>query len=48
MATPAHGVSDEPITMDDIAIALAESTGRVIATLDELVHSQATFGGPAA
>ena len=45
---PAAGVSDEPITMADIEIALAESTGRVIAILDELVHSRATFGGPAA
>ena len=48
VVNPAAGVSDEPITMADIEIALAESTGRVIAILDELVHSRATFGGPAA
>lgn len=48
VVNPAAGVSDEPITMADIEIALAESTRKVIAILDELVHSRATFGGPAA
>ena len=48
VVNPAAGVSDEPITMVDIEIALAESTRHVIAILDELVHSRATFGGPAA
>jgi 5'-methylthioadenosine phosphorylase len=42
---PASGVGDsaEPITMDEINAVLASSATAVIAILDELVHTRATF-----
>lgn len=43
VVNPAAGVSDEPITMADIEATLATSTASVLAILDELVHTRATF-----
>ena len=45
VVNPASGVGDttEPITMDDINQVLTSSTPTVLAILDELVHTRATF-----
>ncbi len=43
VVNPAAGVSDEPITMADIEAALEASKAKVLAILDELVHTRATF-----
>lgn len=45
VVNPASGVGDtaEPITMDDIDEVLRTSTTDVLAVLDELVHTRATF-----
>lgn len=45
VVNPATGVgpSDEPITMDEIEVVLARSRAAVLAVLDELVHTRATF-----
>ncbi|MBM6405991.1 S-methyl-5'-thioinosine phosphorylase [Phycicoccus sp. CSK15P-2] len=47
VVNPATGVGDasEPITMDEIEAALARSRTAVLAVLDELVHTRATFEG---
>lgn len=48
VVNPASGVgdSDEPITMDEIAEVLSATAQDVLAVLDELVHTRATFPGP--
>ena len=45
VVNPASGVGDstEPITMDEINAVLASSAATVLAVLDELVHTRATF-----
>ena len=45
VVNPASGVGDstEPITMDEINAVLASSATKVLAVLDELVHTRATF-----
>ncbi|KRE63649.1 S-methyl-5'-thioinosine phosphorylase [Nostocoides sp. Soil756] len=45
VVNPATGVgpSDEPITMAEIEVVLARSRAAVLAVLDELVHTRATF-----
>jgi 5'-methylthioadenosine phosphorylase len=45
VVNPASGVGDstEPITMDEINAVLASSAAKVLAILDELVHTRATF-----
>jgi 5'-methylthioadenosine phosphorylase len=43
VVNPAAGVGDEPITMADIETALEASKAKVLAILDELVHTRATF-----
>ncbi len=43
VVNPAAGVSEEPITMADIEAALETSKAKVLAVLDELVHTRATF-----
>ena len=45
VVNPASGVGDatEPITMDEINEVLAASAAKVLAVLDELVHTRATF-----
>ena len=45
VVNPASGVSDtpDPISMDDINNVLTTSTPKVLAILDELVHTRATF-----
>ncbi len=45
VVNPATGVgdSDEPITMDEIEAVLGRSRHAVLAVLDELVHTRATF-----
>ena len=45
VVNPASGVGDatEPITMDDINAVLTTSSADVLAILDELVHTRATF-----
>lgn len=45
VVNPAAGVgSAEPITMAEIDAVLASSSAKVLAVLDELVHTRATFG----
>ena len=48
VVNPASGVGDstEPITMDEINAVLASSAATVLAILDELVHTRATFPDP--
>ena len=48
VVNPASGVGDstEPITMDDINEVLTASAAKVLAILDELVHTRATFPDP--
>lgn len=47
VVNPAAGVRpDETITMEQIEQVLAAATPRVVAVLDELVHSRATLGSP--
>ena len=48
VVNPASGVGDavEPITMDEINEVLRTSSSAVLALLDELVHTRATFPGP--
>ncbi len=48
VVNPAAGVSDEPITMADIEAVLAASTAKVLAILDELVHTRATLASDVA
>lgn len=44
VVNPAAGVgSGDPITMDEINAVLAASSAKVLAILDELVHTRATF-----
>ncbi len=43
VVNPAAGVSEDPITMADIEAALERSRATVLAVLDELVHTRATF-----
>ena len=44
VVNPAAGVgSGEPITMDEINAVLASSSAKVLAILDDLVHTRATF-----
>ena len=45
VVNPASGVgdSDEPITMEEIDEVLRTSSAAVLAVLDELVHTRATF-----
>ena len=45
VVNPASGVGDlhEPITMDEINEVLRTSSSAVLALLDELVHTRATF-----
>jgi purine nucleoside phosphorylase len=45
VVNPASGVgdSDEPITMEEITEVLAATSADVLAVLDELVHTRATF-----
>ena len=45
VVNPASGVgdSDEPITMEEIDAVLTTSAADVLAVLDELVHTRATF-----
>ena len=45
VVNPASGVGDttDPITMDDIDQVLQDSAAKVLAILDELVHTRATF-----
>lgn len=45
VVNPATGVgeTDEPITMDEIGVVLERSRHAVLAVLDELVHTRATF-----
>ncbi|MGL5818699.1 MAG: S-methyl-5'-thioinosine phosphorylase [Phycicoccus sp.] len=47
VVNPATGVGEtvEPISMTEIETVLAESGSRVLAILDELVHTRATFAG---
>lgn len=48
VVNPASGVgdSDEPITMEEISEVLAATSADVLAVLDELVHTRATFPEP--
>ena len=48
VVNPASGVgdSDEPITMDEITEVLSATSADVLAVLDELVHTRATFPDP--
>lgn len=48
VVNPASGVgdSDEPITMEEIDAVLKASAADVLAVLDELVHTRATFTDP--
>ena len=48
VVNPASGVGDgdEPITMDEINEVLRTSSAAVLALLDELVHTRATFPDP--
>ena len=50
VVNPASGVgdSDEPITMDEITEVLSATSADVLAVLDELVHTRATFPDAAA
>ena len=48
VVNPAAGVgSGEPITMAEIGAVLAAAAPRVVAILDDVVHTRATFGDPA-
>ncbi len=44
VVNPAAGVSDEPISLTEIEANIARSAAHVLAILDDLVHSRATFG----
>jgi 5'-methylthioadenosine phosphorylase len=44
VVNPAAGVSDEPITLTEIEATIERSAATVLAILDDLVHSRATFG----
>lgn len=48
VVNPASGVGDseEPITMDEITEVLSATSADVLAVLDELVHTRATFPDP--
>ena len=44
VVNPAAGVgAQDPITMDEINAVLAASSAKVLAILDDLVHTRATF-----